>query len=98
MTISPTSDLAQPGLRANRQCLVVRLDEPISVVSVRPRQNWRRVLYLLAFLVLFPPIFNPLVNQLTSFLNWTDQVFGWDWHAVAFAIIRWFSPDWNPGA
>ena len=43
-------------------------------------------------------MFTPAVNLLTNFLNWTHQVFGWDWHALAFAILRWLDPTWNPGA
>ena len=60
--------------------------------------KWIRLLYLLPLFLLLPQVFIPAVNQLTNFLNWTDSVFGWDWHAAVFAIIRWFDPTWNPGA
>ena len=43
-------------------------------------------------------IFNILVNELTNFLNWTDSVFGWNWHALAFAVMRWIDSSWKPGA
>lgn len=66
--------------------------------TISPRGKWLRLLYLLPLVLLLPPVFTPAVNLLTNFLNWTDKVFGWDWHALAFAIMRWLDPTWNPGA
>ena len=63
-----------------------------------PRGKWVRVLYVLPLVLLLPPVFIEVVNTLTDFLNWTDKVFGWDWHALAFAIRRWINPTWTPGA
>ena len=64
----------------------------------RVSRNWYRLVYAVPLLLLYPPLFRTAVNNLTNFLNWTDRVFGWDWHSVAFAIMRWFDPSWRPGA